>query len=222
MATFFEPKKKNYALRRTVAIAIIVAVAVAIAFLLKGLLGESGAKKKHVVQQVMLIKPPPLPPPPPKPPEKPPEVKKEEVKIEQPKPTVEPKSESNQPEAKQLGVDAEGNGAGDAFGLIGNKGGRDLLSDSGAKYTWYAAIVQQSLYDAIAKNKKLRTAEFRVVVHVWIKPNGTVQRSEIIGSSGKSDTDELIRAALGEMPPLKELPPNDLPQPVRLRLANRL
>jgi protein TonB len=219
MSENFEFRKRNYALRRGAAVAVVLAIAVGLGFLLKGLLGEGDAKRKNVVHQITLLKPPPPPPPPPKPPEKPPEVKKEEVKIEQPKPTEAPKPDSA-PEAKQLGVDAEGTGAGDSFGLIGNKGGRDLLG-GGSKHAWYGGIIQAHLQEQLARNKKLRAQEFRVVVHVWLRSDGSVQRAEIVGSSGKADTDDLIRQAFGALPPLKEVPPNDLPQPVRLRLANR-
>jgi protein TonB len=213
--------KRNYPRRRALAVVVVVVIMVGLAYLLKGLLGASDSSTKHkqVVHQIQLLKPPP--PPPPKPPEKPPEVKKEEVKIEQ-KPVEQPKAETNQAEAKQLGIDAEGTGAGDSFGLIGNKGGRDLVSNGGSKYGWYAGIIQAHLQETLAKNKALRTADFRVVVNLWVRPDGSVQRAEVVGTSGKPDVDEQIRLALAEVPAIREAPPSDMPQPVRLRLTNRI
>jgi protein TonB len=217
----FEFKKRNFALRRAGAIAVVVALAVGIALLLKGLLASGEAKRKDVVHQVMLVKPPPPPPPPPKPPEKPPDMKKEEVKIEQ-KPVEQPKAADAPPEGKQLGVDADGTGPGDGFGLVGVKGGRDLLAGGGSKHGYYAGLIQAHLQEALARNRKLREKEFRVVVSVWLKPDGAVQRTEVVGSSGRAETDELIKLAFAELAALREAPPSDLPQPVRVRVTNRM
>src|SRR5262249_41941646 len=70
------------------------------------------------------------PPPPPKPPEKPPDPPKprEVVKIDQPKPQEAPPKpqESAAPPPGPLGLDAQGSGPGDGFGLAARPGGRDI------------------------------------------------------------------------------------------------
>jgi protein TonB len=185
-----------------------------------GLLTDKG-KRKPPQQQVFLLKPPPPPPPPkdePKPP--PPEVKKEEVKIPENKPDE--AKPADQPEGKALGVDATGGPGNDGFGLVGNKGGRDLLAGAGgSRNAYFGGLVQQHVQQVLSRNKKLRGEEFRVAVSVWLRPDGTVQRAELVGSSGKPDTDELIRAALTELRGVREGPPNDMPQPVRLMVTNK-
>jgi len=189
---------------------------------LKSLLGDAGKPKKHVVQQISLLKPPP-PPPPPKPQEKPPEheIKKEEVKIDQPKP--ETKEAANQPqEGKQLGVDAEGGAGGDGFGLVGNKGGRDLLvGGGGAAFAFYTNIVQRHLQEELGRNRRLKLTDYRIVVRIWLSRTGVVQKAELATSTGDLEVDEGIRTALLNAGALREPPPENLPQPLKIRITNR-
>src|SRR5262245_757872 len=89
------------------------------------LAGEAPAPKK-LVQEIKVIRPPPpeeLPPPPPPPPE-------EEVDLNEPEPQPDPVA-SNEPPPGNLGLDAEGSAGSDGFGLMGRKGGRDLLGSGG-------------------------------------------------------------------------------------------
>lgn len=190
---------------------------------LKSLIGDGGKAKKQKVHQISLLKPPP-PPPPPKPQEKPPEpeMKKEEVKIDQPKP--EPQQADNQPpEGKQLGVDAEGGAGGDGFGLVGNKGGRDLLGGGGggAAFAFYTNLVQRHLQDELARNRRLKLTDYRIIVRVWLSRSGAVQKAELAGSTGDPEVDESIRTALLNAGNLREPPPENLPQPLKIRITNR-
>ena len=63
--------------------------------------------------------------------------------------------------------------------------------------------------------------EFKATVNIWMGADGRVQRTELAGSTGNSQTDEQIRVVLAEMPPLREAPPSDMPQPIRLRVTSR-
>lgn len=223
MSENFEFKRRNYALRRALLVAVAALLVLGLALLARQLFDKGETKKKNVVHQITLVKPPPPPPPPPKQEEKPPEIKKEEVKIEEQKPVDAPQ-DAAKPAGEQLGLDADGAAGSDGFGLAARKGGTDLLAagGGGSKHGWYAGLIQSHLQEAIAKNKRLRSQDFRAVVHIWLRPDGSVQRAELVGSSGKPDTDELIRQAFAEVPALREPPPGDLPQPVRLRVTNRL
>jgi len=119
----------------------IIAGAVVLIFLLAGgglfflMSTDEESKAKSRVAAVSLLKPPPpmreKPPPPlkEKPPE--PEVKKETIEAirEAPRPE-EARNEKadDKPAGDQLGLDAQGGAGSDSFGLVGRKGGRDLLS----------------------------------------------------------------------------------------------
>jgi hypothetical protein len=121
-------------------VALGLVAAVLIALWLKDMLVSDGPVRKPTIQQITLIKPPPPPPKPPE--EKPPEPEvKEEVKLDEPQPTPEQQAEAPPP-GPDLGVDAEGTGSGDGFGLVGKKGGSELIGGGGGNpWAWYDALV---------------------------------------------------------------------------------
>lgn len=203
------------------AVALGLAVAVLLALWLRDMLMSSKPSKPMKLQQITLIRPPP----PPKPPEeKPPEPKvKDEVKIDEPPPDDAPKPADNEPPAgKDLGVDADGSAGGDGFGLVGRKGGRDLLGGAGGKFAGYTSLLRQQIQEHMAKDKRLRSADYKVVVRIWIARDGRVEKFELSGSTGNPDTDSSIKLALANLPSIKEQPPEDMPQPIKMRITSRL
>ncbi len=183
------------------------------------------ATKPRGVQQVALIKQPPVPPPP-KPPEKvpePPKVK-EEVKIDEPKDEPkpdEPKPADEKPASdKPLAVDADSSAGSDGFGLIGKRGGSDLLTTGGGSGAYYSGLLQRHFFEALTRNRKVLRDEFRVVVKIWIGDDGRVQKADIVNGSGNTQVDDLIQVTLMEMSPLKDVPPSSM-RPIQLRLSNR-
>ncbi len=223
-----EQHRRQHLVRRIAFWSVLALAAGVIALIVWQMSTQTKSTKKQNVQQITMVKP--LPPPPPRPPEqKPPEVKKEEVKIEE---KIETPKDEPQPQQQQaerpLGIDADGAAGSDGFGLAANRGGRDITtiggtqSGGGNRQGYYAGIVQRHIQDSLQRDKRLRGQEYRAVVHVWFRDDGRVQRTEVVGSSGKPDTDQSIIAALAESPPLKETLPSDLPQPVKLRVTSRL
>lgn len=178
---------------------------------------------KKTVQQITLLQPPP-PPPPPKVEEKPPEPEvKEEVKQEPPEPEAKEDAANEPPPGADLGLDAEGGAGGDAFGLVGKKGGRDLIGGGGgSRFGWYSTIVQRDILDLLAEVSRVRSQRYSVMVKLWINPEGRVTRSELLSSSGNQEVDRSLTTALADLRQLSERPPEDLPQPVKLRITSRL
>ena len=185
---------------------------------------------KPKAQQIAVLRQQP-PPPPPKPQEKPPEpeIKKEEVKL--PDPDPEPKQADNEPPpAENLGVDAAGGAGSDGFGLQGRPGGRDITTigpqtggggGNGSKFAWFASLVQNHLQDELLRRDKLRQSSYKTVVKVWFTERGTIDRVEVVDGTGNDEIDRTIRSALLDVRPLKQPPPSDMPQPMRLRLSSR-
>jgi len=209
-----------HALRRhapvLVGAALLLLFSAIVWYLLHDLLADDGSKSKKTVQQISLIKPPP-PPPPPKVEEKPPEPEiKEEVKIDEPPPE---NNDDEPPPGQDLGVDADGGAGGDGFGLIGRKGGRDLMS---SRFGWYGNLVQSDIYDALMRDEDTRKSSYSVVVKLWLGTGGEVQRVELEGSSGDVRIDESIKRAVSGLSRVAEAPPADLPQPIKLRIATRI
>ena len=217
---------RNRWLKRAGIILGLLVVIALVVVVIRNLMTDTGPRKKQAVQQISLLKPPP--PPPPKPEQKPPEpqVKKEEVKMPEPDKPPDPQpAQADPPPGPDLGVDAAGAGNGDSFGLVGKPGGKDITTigsgGGGNRFTWYAGLVQGEIQKILARNAKLRGAEFKATVKVWLSGDGKVQRSELSNSTGNTETDELIRVALTELPQLREMPPSDMPQPIRLRVTSR-
>jgi protein TonB len=189
------------------------------------LITEKPGTKRQVVQVSLLKMPPPPPPPPPPPEQKLPEPEvKQEVKLPDPEPQ---QAEEAAPPGEQLGLDAEGSGNGDGFGLAAKKGGQDITTLGGggggsrAQYAWFTGLVQSQLQEQLQKNNKLRSADYKVILRVWFASDGRVERYELSGSSGNAEIDKNIKVALDEMPRLKQAPPETMPQPVKLRVTSR-
>lgn len=207
-------------LRKTVLSAAVIGVVIAFGVVgLRKFLATPVQPQKKVVQEIQIVRPPPPPPdvkpPPPPPPE-------EKVDLPEPAPTpVENSAEP--PPGEQLGVDAAGTGGGDAFGLVGRPGGRDLLSTSGtgANFNWYAGIIKDQILDSLENEPWARKGSYSVNVRLWIRRDGTVERAELAGSSGNRERDEAIRRSLSQLSRISQAPPVEMPQPIKLKIVSR-
>jgi len=222
--------KKNYAWLRRLPVLLGIAFSLLIVlgvWLLKDNFHKPPQTKK-VVQQITMIQPPPPPPPPPeiKPPE--PEIKEE--KIEEPIPDKEPEpapEEANEPPAAELGLDANGTAGSDGFGLAARKGGRSILGGTpGSSILWYGGQIKRQVEDGL-QNLLNDTAAMKtgysVIVNVWVGSDGRITRGELASGSGKADVDQAIRAALPKLrASIGKAPPDNMPQPVKIRLTSRV
>jgi periplasmic protein TonB len=182
------------------------------------ILNSGPTQPKKVVQEIKVIRPPPpppdLPPPPPPPPE-------EKVSVNEPEPQPDPTPSNDPPPGEQLGLDADGSGAGDAFGLVGRKGGRDLLASGGSAFAWYAGLLKNEIVDQLQAETRVRGAQYTVIVRVWVRDDGTVERVRIAQSSGDHERDKAIEDALARITRISQAPPADMPQPISLRIVSR-
>ena len=186
--------------------------------LMRNFLQSTPAPPKALAQQIQLIRPPPpppdLPPPPPPPPE-------EKVSVPDPQDKPDPTESHEPPPGDLLGLDAEGSAGGDAFGLAARKGGRDLLASGGSAYAWYAGLLKNEILDVLSSEKRARSGDYTVIVRVWVRDDGTVDRVRIAQSSGNRDRDRAIETALSRMTRLSQAPPPDMPEPISLRIVSR-
>jgi protein TonB len=140
------------------------------------------------------------------------------------------------PGGGRLSLAAEGEGPGDAFNLVGNPGGRGLLSggglgdgtgdgqgdlgdESARRFGWYYAKIANEIEDVFRRKKKLSTASTRVELRLWADPSGHVSRVQLIRSTGNPELDEAIQSIVGTR--LKEPPPRDIPMPMVARFTAR-
>lgn len=180
--------------------------------------------KKRAVQQIELLKPPPPPPPPKTPPPPPPPQQQEKIDVPKPEASPAPAPPTDAPPPGPTSS-LPGNGSSDAFGLpqgdgrtsIGPVGG-----GGGDRFAWYGALVKERITDAIARDEKLRKAQdYLRVVNVWVDTSGRVTRVELVGAATSLELDDALRAALRNLAPVREGPPGDMPQPIRLRVSAR-
>jgi protein TonB len=201
-----------------ISLAVIAFVGV-VGWLVVSGMDDSAKPGKKLIQQVQIIRPPPPPPAPPPPPPEPEEVDVPEP--EEPEPEV---AEADQPPpGDQLGLDAEGVAGADGFGLLGRKGGRDLLgAGSSDQYSWYGQVLKSDLIDKLAEIRDIRRDRYSVVVRLWLAPDGRIQKFKVMNSTGDTELDRDLVAALKSLDRVSETPPDGLPQPVRLRIVSRI
>mgnify|MGYP006282431207 CR=1 FL=1 len=210
--------------------AVVLVVALIIVVAVKLLLTDTMQEKKRTVHQVKLLKPP-------KPPEvkkKPPPPKKEEKKIEQkvkkekPKP-MEDKQQDKPPMDENLGVDAEGEAGGDAFGLQGKKGGSALIGSGGGgslmrKYAWYNQLIEKTIRshmnDIFEKNGGIPDGNLKTTVDIFLNEQGNIVDFSIHGSSGNHSMDETVKKAL-KRTRISKKPPDGMPRGMRITISSR-
>lgn len=185
-------------------------------WMVRGWLGQPVQAPKKVVQEVRLIRPPPTPPEPPPPP--PPE---EEVDIPEPETQPEPTPADDSQPPEQLGLDADGTAGSDGFGLVGRKGGRDLLASGNSAFMWYSGLVKDEFLQALQDEAQARAGSYSIRVRVWVRVDGSVERVQLIQSSGNKDRDRAIESALSRVARLSRSPPAEMPQPINLRIVSR-
>jgi protein TonB len=196
------------------AVALLTAVAV---YAIKSFLGDTAPAQKKVVQ-VTLIQPPP---PPPKIEQPPPEMK-QEVKIDEPQETPDepPDAPDDAPVGDALGLDADGTGSGDAFGLIGKKGGRGFLEGGAA--AWYKGIVQQELKELLYdKIEQLKAARYSVRLKINLDPEGNFRLIALEGSTGDPQVDAALKRVLAQGR-LREKPPENLAGLMRVQINSTI
>ncbi len=215
---------RNVPLITGIVLAVVIALGV---YFLQGMFPKPAQPKKQM-QQITMIQPPPPPPPPPE--IKPPEPEPEPEKIPEPEPEKEPEpapEPDEQPAGEELGVDAEGAAGADGFGLLGKKGGRGLLGGSGGStILWYGGQVKRGLEEDLQRllaDSPARQAAYSVQLQVWVNPDGSVNRAELAVPSGNAEVDKALRAALPNVRfSLPKTPPDNMPQPLQVRVTSRM
>ncbi len=187
-------------------------------YLLQGM-GNSGSTHQRQVTKITVLPDTPPPPPPPPPKEQPKETK--DIKQDQPKPVELPQ------EAQQLKMEgAAGEGASPfaagtvSSDYIGGKVGDG--SGGGMQFAFFSNALQRHIQDELARNRKIKLRDYRVTVKAWINPDGVIRRAELADSTGDPELDRAIQAALTDLGPLRTAVPENLPQPIKLRITNRM
>ncbi|ATE60502.1 energy transducer TonB family protein [Thauera sinica] len=205
--------------------ALLLAAAVAaLVFIVQGLGGEARGPARQVTKITVLDTPPPPPPPPPKeePRREQPKESPKEIKIDQPKQVEQPQ------QAEQLKMEGQ---AGDgpspfAAGTVLNeyKGGEIGAGTGGNRmqFAFYTSVLQRHVQTSLVRRPEIKRLDYRVLVRIWLGGDGSIRKAELVDSTGSSGVDDALRAAFGALAPVPEAPPANLPQPITVRITNRV
>lgn len=171
---------------------------------------------KMTVHEVRIVRIPPPPPPPDQPPPPP-----EEVDVPEPEQQPEP-TPSDEPPPGDLGLDAEGVAGGDSFGLNARPGGRDLVGSAKSQLTWYAGLVQSAILAELNNEKLSRSRAYSVPIKVWVREDGSIEKTELAKSTGDGEVDRAIEKALARVVRIPYAAPAQMPQPMTVRLVARV
>lgn len=191
------------------------------------------SKPTRAAPKISLIPMTPPPPPPPPKEEKKPEPPKEQKEVkEMPAP---PKDAPPAPPSQELKMDGPAGDGPSAFsaGKITSedisKVGKGptaaaVLPATGlfSPFGGYANQIKSEVQRLLQRNKDLRTQSYRIEVQIWLDKDGSLQRHELVGSTGDTELDSLISQTLAATKAFSQ-PPDRMPQPIRLRIntANR-
>ncbi len=193
------------------------AVGVGAFALIRSFVVDGTPQPKLVVEQIHLIRPPPPPPPPDTPPPPPP--LEEKVNIPDPHQEPDPTPSNEPPPAANLGLDAEGGAGGDAFGLVGNKGGREITATGGSAFAWYAGLLRDQILNELNLDKNVRSGNYRVMLRAWLGEDGAVERMEILHGSGDANRDRAIEMDLQHVKRLPQARPTGMPSVVSFEIV---
>ena len=178
---------------------------------------EAQLRDLQAPEQIQLIRPPPPPPPP----ETPPPPPEEKVTVQDPQPKPDPTPSNDPPPSQQLGLDTEGGAGGDAFGLVGNKGGRDITATGGSAFAWYAGLLKDQILAELSQDKNVRSGNYRISLKVWMGDDGSIKRTEIVRGSGDADRDRAIESDLQRLKRIPQARPIGMPDVVSFEVVAR-
>jgi protein TonB len=195
----------------------VTALGVGAFALVRSFVTSAAPPAKRIVQEIHLIRPPPPPPDAPPPPPPPPD---EKVDIPDPQDKPDPTPNDEPPPAANLGLDAEGGAGGDAFGLVGRKGGRDLIGSGGNAVSWYATMVSKEIMEKLGSIAGAHKRPYKVAARVWLRDDGTVERIKLIQSTGDHEQDEVIEGSGSTMGRMEQAPPAEWANPMTVQLVS--
>ncbi|WP_339649798.1 energy transducer TonB [Halopseudomonas pelagia] len=208
-----------------------VLVVAGLAWLVWEWANSTSAVRREVPQTPMIIPLPPPPPPPPEPekvpePEEPEEIVEPEPEPE-PTPVEEPLPDDQEPtpaddQAEAMEIDGEAQAGGDAFNIAAGSGRGMAGSGAGrAGNATYGQYLAHNFQRILRENDETRHLTFRLQANLWLNEAGQVTRVELLRSSGDSELDDKVIAALRTAPAMEQRPPASLNLPVHVSLQGR-
>jgi len=124
-----------------------------------------------------------------------------------------------------LGLDADGSGGMDGFGLKAKKGGRSLIGgDHGRRFAWYTAMIQKEINEQVREyldeNGGIPEGNLKAHVKIQLDESGQVILYKIIRTSGDKRMDDAVQGALAALS-IREIPPMDMPRVMKFKISSQ-
>lgn len=232
MAALAEDSLEGVSTARRVRNILIALIGMAVVgyggYWLKSQFSKPSGPTRQVTKISIIPDTPPPPPPPPKEEKRPEPKEQKEAKVEQPKPVEAPPQQAEQ--LKMEGAAGDGPSPFAAGSVTNEYKGGDVGSTIGGaparlnrmQFAFFTNALQRHIQDELARNREVKQIDYRVVVKVWLGRDGSIQRAVLDDSTGDDKADSALSAALADMRAFRDAPPADMPQPIRLRITNRL
>lgn len=213
--------------KRFIVPALLALALIGLGWFIHSQMGSGGAGPKRQTVKIAVLPDTPPPPPPPK------EEKRPEPKPEENKPQPqEQKVVEAPPEPQQLKMEGAAGDGPSAFaaggvsseykgGAIGTGSGGSL-GDRMASLN-YGNAAKRDLHAFLNREESLRKAgDYKVPIALWLRADGSVERFELQGSAGDTQTDEQLKQAMNRFKGFRTPPPPNMVWPMRLQLTNRM
>jgi len=194
---------------------IVTTIAVVLTLQIQDWLSQPPTKKKKVTRIISLIQPKPPEPEIKEIPEQKIEEQIETPDLDQPIPDI-----PDDVPMSDLGLDTEGEGAGDDYGLVGHKGGNGLL-DGADPHSGYKQLMSSVLTELLNKNEKINKLEYIVELRIWVGLNGKITRFQIVKSTGVKILDQEIMAAIPRNMDFGQQRPPGMQSAITLKISSR-
>jgi protein TonB len=221
-----EPDEPRRWTMRLVFAAVAVVLLIGAAVFVQRMLDAPAAPKRQVARISILPDTPPPPPPPPKEEKKPEPPKEEPKQVMREEPVRQDVPKQENPQIKMEGAAGDGPSA---FGAgkvtqeyIGGTPGAGGGAMNRLAMNSYANAVTRALNEHLAREKDLRLKNYEVNVHVWLNPDGTLRRAQMVGSTGDASIDSTLNESLRRFPGAGRALPEGMPLPLRLLVSNRM
>ncbi len=90
--------------------------------------------------------------------------------------------------------------------------------DPDARWMPYVARVRSEIEAAIRADPDLGSGAYRIDLSIWLRPDGGVVRSKVVGTSGDPARDAKFQSVIQTLR-ISERPPPDLPEPMRIEFS---
>lgn len=225
-AASIEPREGSAGLKRFLVPGVLLLALGGVGWFIASQMGQGGSAPKRQTVKIAVLPDTPPPPPPPKE-EKRPEPKPEENRPQPQEQKVVEAPAEPQP-LKMEGAAGDGPSAFGAGSVSNEYRGGDVGTGGGGTVgdrlaaSSYGNAVKREVDNWLQRQPALRRAgDFSLPLHIWVRPDGSIERTRLVGSTGDADTDQAVREALERFPGFRNPPPAGMPQPISLKLSNR-